>query len=138
MRIAIVFLCLLIIPISLTSGCASDVPATITRAPTTPIEKSGKFFLVATRQRERIKKSLIDAGLNATDALTADSYVITVAIGGGRATRVCGSVNNVNYVLSLGGQRIVIIKGRGATGTCEPNIFDDMSRKLASIAISGG
>ena len=28
--------------------------------------------------------------------------------------------------------RVLVLKGRGLTGSCVPNLFDDMSEKLAS------
>jgi hypothetical protein len=41
-------------------------------------------------------------------------------------------VNNVRYDLKSGRQVILIMKGRGLTGSCPDNVFDDMSRKLAT------
>ena len=35
------------------------------------------------------------------------------------------------YIMNGSVGRIMILKGRGLTGSCSPNIFDDMSRLLA-------
>jgi len=37
----------------------------------------------------------------------------------------------VLYILNGRAGRILVLKGRGMTGGCSPNIFDDMSRLLA-------
>ena len=40
--------------------------------------------------------------------------------------------SNVVYILDGRGGHLMVIKGRGLTGACVPNIFDDMSQKLAT------
>jgi hypothetical protein len=101
------------------------------------IKKGAPIFVVAQRQRARIAQSLLDAGLNVSDEWATDGYSLNVAVGNNRGTRECGTVSNVTYVLSGSGMRLMVIKGRGATGSCVPNIFDDMSRKLAIYAAGG-
>jgi hypothetical protein len=138
MRIAILLLALLVAPLGLVLACTSKVPATVTVSPPLPI-KSAKIFLLAHSQRDRIAKSLIDASLDVTDEWTTDSYALTVRVGNRRGARACGAVSNVAYELrgivpNAGAQRLMVIKGRGGTGSCEPNVFDDMSRLLASYA----
>jgi len=39
-------------------------------------------------------------------------------------------LNNVRYGLRTGGRVIVEAKAKGWTGTCEPNVFDVVSREL--------
>lgn len=134
MRTSIVFLFLLILPLGLMSGCASIVPATVTSQPQVPIKKGANIFVVARAQRERIVKSLIDAGLNVSDEWTVDGYLLTVSVGRWRGGSGCQGVSNVAYVLNGGGRMLMVIKGRGQTDYCEPNVFDDMSRLLAAYA----
>jgi len=117
-------------------SCASDVPATVARHYGFPIEKKTEIFVIAADERPRIVESLKKAGLKPVDARSANGYSLDVRLGGNRRTQPCGSVRNVTYVLSGPPGRMAIIKGRGATGTCEPNMYDDMSAKLASIATS--
>ena len=112
-------------------ACSSLVPATVTYSPTFPFEKNEEIFLMANRQHARIGQSLMDAGLKIADKLGESTYALRVNVGSSRSSSKCGTVNNVAYVLTAEGRRVVVIKGRGATGTCTPNIFDDMSRKLA-------
>ena len=79
---------------------------------------------------------MVDAGLRPTNAVQDANYVLEVRIGNSRGSRSCGSTNNVAYTLSTRAQRVLVIKGRGQTGSCESNILDEMSRKLASSFIS--
>ena len=132
MRTAIICLSLLVLPLGLSSACASRVPATVTLSPPIPIKQGANIFVLASKQRDRIVESLINAGLNASDDWTGSGHSLKVAIGSSRSSTACGSVQNVSYTLTAGGSRFMVIKGRGATGSCEPNIFDDMSKKLAS------
>ena len=48
-----------------------------------------------------------------------------------RGNRTCGRISNVAYILDGNGRHLMVIKGRGPTGSCTPNVFDDMSQKLA-------
>jgi hypothetical protein len=143
MRNVMIFLFLLVLPLGLTSACSLVVPAKVTLSPQVPIDKGTNIFVVAEAQRERIVKSLIDAGLNVSDEWTVRGYSLTVSVGrwrtfrnlgSYRTSRECDRVSNVAYVLSGGSHQLMVIKGRGATGYCEPNVFDDMSRLLAVYA----
>ena len=130
MRIAI--LVPIVLSLGLLSACASAVPAHVTLLPEAPLGTSAAIYLIALKQPERVATSLTAAGFQITDDYFSDAYSLTVNVGNSRSVQGCGSVNNVEYVLSRG-EQLVVIKGRGRTGSCEPNIFDDMSRKLASF-----
>jgi hypothetical protein len=134
MRNVMILSFLLVLPLGLTSACAHVVPATVTAMPQVPIDKGANIFVVAQVQRERIVKSLVDAGLNVSDEWAVDDYSLTVSVGRWRGSSDCRGVSNVAYVLNGGGRRLMVIKARGATDTCEPNVFDDMSRLLAVYA----
>ncbi len=137
MRVSILCLPLLVVSFALVSACATTVPATVRMSPHVPIKKGSTIFVLAKVQRERIAQSLADAGLVVSDEWAGGGYSLTVQVGNNRARRDCGTVNNVTYVLNGLGQRLLVIKGRGATGSCDPNVFDDMSRTLASYAAGG-
>ncbi len=117
--------------LAFTSACSSLVPATVTQSPSFPFEKDKGILLMATRQNGRIAQSLTDAGLKIVAKRSESEYALQVKVGSSRASTECGSINNVVYILNVEGRRVVVIKGRGSTGSCTPNIFDDMSRKLA-------
>ncbi len=114
-------------------ACSSYVPATVTWGPTGTISAEPTIFVRATGQAGRIAQSLTEAGLIPADASTGSNYELTVNVGRTRASRPCGPVANVSYVLSQNTGRLLIIKARGAMGTCSPNIFDEMSHRLASF-----
>ncbi len=118
----------------LSTSCATEVPATITRHSPVPLAAKNGIVLMASRQRDLIQRSLESAGLKVSDEWTGENYTLTVKLGSSRSSSDCGTVQNVVYKLAGAGQRrsLIVIKGRGATGDCETNIFNDMSRKLAT------
>ncbi len=117
-------------------SCASDVPPTVTRNYGFPIEKKMDIFVMTPDERPRITESLTKVGLKPVEARTTVGYTLDIRLGGNRRTQACGSVRNVTYILSGPTGRMLVIKGRGPTGTCQPNILDQMSAKLASLATS--
>jgi len=125
---------LLVLP----AACTSTVPATVTRGPPGPVMTNPRIFVSASNQSVRIVRSLRDAGFTVKEGFRDVDYTLEVRIGDSRARRECGSVNNVIYILNQSGQQFMIIKGRGLTGSCSPNVFDDMSRKLASYYLDSG
>ena len=52
----------------------------------------------------------------------AAAYTLRVRVGDNRLT---------DYAPSVHGRNVMVIKARGWTGSCEPNMFDEMSAKLA-------
>ncbi len=115
----------------LATGCAS-VPATVTRMPRSPLKADPAIFLQSTRQWPRIAKSLSDAGIQLAESYSEADYILNVKVGRSRGSRSCGGGSNVAYVLDDRGGHLMVIKGRGLTGACVPNVFDDMSQTLAS------
>ena len=116
----------------LTSSCSTRIPATVTRRSPIALMADPRSVLMTNRQPERITESLEMAGLRVFSKGRAD-YTLVVVVGNNRSSSSCGTVRNVAYTLSSKGMReLVTIKGRGATGRCDPNVFDDMSQTLAS------
>ncbi len=114
-------------------ACSSVVPPTVTWGPVAAITGEPTVSLKANRQLPRIQQSLRSAGL-ATGVGPADAeYALQVKVGKSRRTKPCGTLHNVVYLLRGQAGRVLVIKGRGLTGTCSPNIFDDMSQTLASF-----
>ena len=97
------------------------------------ITEGTRVFVSAVDQRERIERSVRDSGLQTVPSTSEADYELRVDVGSSRGiAKSCGTKNNVRYVLARGRARIMEVKGRGATGECSPNIFDEMSRALAS------
>jgi len=134
MRIALVLSFLLLLPVGFMSGCASDVAPTVSRSPSAPFKKNAPIYVLAATQRARVLQSLTDAGLNVSDELGAGGYSLTVKIGSSRKTLDCGTVNNVVYIMNASGAQYLVMKGRGPTGSCQPNILDDMAKELATLS----
>jgi hypothetical protein len=114
------------------SGCTSPVPPTVTRTPRAPLEANPAVFLQASVQRPRVAESLRNAGVRLAESFAEADYILNVNVGRRRQTQACGGSSNIAYILDGRGRHLMVIKGRGLTGTCTPNIFDDMSQKLAS------
>ena len=55
-----------------------------------------------------------------------------VTIGRSRGASQCGPRANIIYALNQRSTQILVIKSRGRTGNCEPNMLDQMSQKLAT------
>ena len=121
-----------VLQLVLLSSCTAPVPATVTRAPATALRSNPKIFVQATIQRGRIVESLRNAGINAQDSLPGADYTLLVKVGRNRRSTPCGGISNVAYLLSGEGRYVLVIKGRGPTGSCITNVFDDMSHELAS------
>ena len=114
------------------SGCTSPVPPTVTRAPTTPLKANPAIFLQANVQRPRIAESLRKAGVHLSESYTKADYILNVKVGRRRSNQTCGGSSNIAYVLDGRNRHLMVIKARGLTGTCAPNVFDDMSQTLAT------
>ncbi len=123
----------IVLQLVLLPGCATPVPATVTRAPASPLKSNPRIFLRATVQRQRIADALRDAGLRTAESFNDFDYTLEVRVGRNRRSTTCGGVNNVAYLLKSSGRYVLVIKGRGLTGSCSPNVFDDMSQMLASF-----
>lgn len=119
---------ILVIASLLSVSC--HIPPTVTWGPIGNAEGPTIGFF-SNRQRDRVERSLQDAGFEIVSTNT--SYFLEVAIGAPRWPYSCGTNNNVRYTLMRGGNRMLVMKGRGNTGDCEPNILDGMSRDLASF-----
>jgi len=121
-----------VLPVVLAAGCTSPVPPTVTRSPTTPLKANPTIFLQASVQRPRIAESLSQAGVRLAQSLGGADYILNVKVGRRRGSQACGGTSNVAYILDGTAGHLMVIKGRGLTGTCTPNVFDDMSRTLAT------
>jgi hypothetical protein len=111
-------------------GCGTVPPTHTTQIPLV-LEAEPKFYLMAAKQKPAIETSLRGAGIVVVDDLLESSHQLRVTLGVDKSFRDCGTLNNVIYAVRLHGRTLVEFKGRGWTGGCEPNIFDEMSRELA-------
>jgi len=127
-----VFLALLIALVAL-AGCGTRVPPTVTLNPLLPLDPDAPIYVTANRERARVVLAVQNVGLNVATAISDARYSLRVKIGrslsrGGDGS--CGGNANVAFILDAFGRRAMVIKGRGRTQQCEPNILDEMSAKL--------
>ena len=74
-----------VLQLVLLSSCTTPLPATVTRAPVSPLKSNPKIFVRAAAQRERIVESLRNAGLAAMNSSSAPDTTLEVRVG--RSTR---------------------------------------------------
>lgn len=113
------------------STACADVTPRITRASPTPLGVP-VVYLAAREERSRILQSLEDVGVTVTHDPSAARYTLQVDVGLHRQKQACGELCNVRYALFFRGQKLLEIRGRGWTGSCDSNIFDELSRLLAT------
>jgi hypothetical protein len=111
------------------AGCTSHLAPTVTVHLTSRIDPEPHVFLIAGRDQERIQQSLRNAGVDLADEASGP-YSLRVLLGFGRGATECGEIRSLRYELRSDRHRILTIKGRGPTGTCEANILDEMSVAL--------
>jgi hypothetical protein len=114
------------------SACKSPVPPTVTRPPTLPLKANPAIIVEANRQIPRIEESLRQAGVRLAESYAEADYILKVNVGRRRGNQTCGGTSNVAYILDGKTGHLMVVKGRGLTGTCIPNIFVDMSHKLVT------
>ena len=133
----------------LITSCAAAVQPILTSPPNAPIQANPTIFVAAQRDRGRITESLERLGIAVVDQGDPDYLLRAKAGGGKRLAKNCGTFSNVSYELfdfskeyirdtrflrwgsvTRGDRRVLTMKGRGWTGGCSPNIWDDMSRTL--------
>jgi hypothetical protein len=123
---------LIALQLVLVSGCTSPVPPTVTRPPTTSLKAHPAVYLQANVQRPRILDSLRNARIRIAGSFEEADYTLIVDVGSRRVNMKCGGMHNIVYILSRNGFQLMEIKGRGLTGDCIPNVFDEMSQTLAT------
>ena len=95
------------------------------------LESGFAVYLVAARQKGRIAESLSNAGLRVVDDILDSPALLRVTVGNEKGFQRCGTRNNVKYALHVGGAQVLELTEAGWTGTCEPNVFDELSARLA-------
>jgi hypothetical protein len=76
--------------------------------------------------------SLRNARIRIAESFEEADYILTIHVGKRRVNMKCGGMHNIVYTLGSRGSQLMEIKGRGLTGDCIPNAFDDMSQTLAT------
>jgi len=114
-------------------GCTTPVPPQTrvlsTIAPDVPM----KLYVMTNDELGAVVEQLERAGFEIANDPTNAPGVLHVRLGSSRGSRECGLNRNASFDLRLNSVRVAVIKGRGYTGTCSPNILGAMSTELARL-----
>ena len=138
MRNRILILLVLLLSAIAVASCATQVPPTITMHPQIALDPDAALVVTSNRERPRVVRALGDAGLKIANGYQNAGYILRVRVGHTRGRSDCGNNANVAYILKAAGRNVMVIKGRGRTGKCQPNILDEMSQELALAFRFGG
>jgi hypothetical protein len=115
------------------AACSSVVPPEMrVFAPIDP-QISPVLYVATNGEREEVIAALKQAGFSIASDLRETPLVLDVRLGSRRSSQECGSVRNVVYDLRHAGVRVAFIRGRGRTGSCQPNMLTQMSAELARL-----
>ncbi len=120
---------LLLVLVVLLHGCGTVAPVLTMKGSLSP-ESERSLYVTATKQKSIPLASLRRSGFTIAGDLLAAPYQLRITLGVDKAFRDCGTLNNVKYSLRSEGRPVLEISGRGWTGSCDPNIFDEMSQLL--------
>jgi len=113
----------------LVGGCTTHAPEVDVRTPL-PKGTDPLIYVTSARQKERVIGALNAAGFHLVDAPADGVYLLRVTVGIEQGSRPCGTLNNVRLSLRRQEKSIVEAEAKGWTGSCQPNVFDDVSRAL--------
>ena len=89
------------------------------------------IYVTAARQKDTIKQALHNAGFHIVDRLENSTHLMRVTIGADQNTEPCGTLNNVRFQLRIEQRNIAEATAKGWTGSCQPNVFDEVSQTMA-------
>lgn len=121
----------LLLAFVLTLPACGTVPPTLTSQGALALEAEPSFYVTAAKQKPAVVAALRRAGVVVVEDLLESSHQLRVTLGIDNSFRGCGTLNNVKYTVRLERQTLLELAGRGWTGECEPNVFDEMSLELA-------
>ena len=123
----------ILLALVLTLPACGTVPPTPTTQGTLVLEAEPSFYVTAAKQKPAVVDALRRAGIVVVDDLLESSHQLRVTLGVDKSFRDCGTLNNVKYTIRLQRRTLLEFAGRGWTGECQPNVFDEMSLELARV-----
>ena len=127
----------ILLALVLTLPACGTVPPTLTKQGALVLEAEPSFYVTAAKQKPAVVGALRKAGIVVVDDLLESSHQLRVTLGIDKSFRGCGTLNNVKYAIRLQRRTLLELAGRGWTGECEPNVFDEMSLELAQTIRAG-
>jgi len=117
------------------AACGPTAPTVDVRQPL-PKGEDPVLCVTAAQQKPAIEQALRAAGFQVVDGPAQTPYLLRVTLGLDQGARACGTLNNVRYALRRAGETIVQAEAKGWTGSCEPNVFDAVSRLLRERVVA--
>jgi hypothetical protein len=111
------------------AGCSPSTPRVYVHMPL-PQGVDPRITVVSALQRPRIVDSLRAAGFRMAEGADGGEYLLRVSLGTKQKRSSCGALQNVRYELRHEQSTWITAEAKGWTGSCEPNIFDELSRAL--------
>jgi hypothetical protein len=111
------------------AGCSPVAPEVRVFEPL-PQGINTPIYVTAARQKEEIKHALHDAGFHIVDRLEDSLCFMRVTIGVDQGSQACGTLNNVRFQLRSEGRNVAEASAKGWTGSCQPNVLDELSREM--------
>ena len=111
------------------SGCASDGTPPKTEF-SLPQGLATPIYVTAARQKADIIQSLRKVGFNIVDNMEDSDYLLRATIGVDQGSQDCGTRNNVRYQIRYRERTVAEAGAKGWTGSCRPNVFDEVSQSL--------
>lgn len=115
-----------------TTACSTHREPVFTFEHVPYLDGDPTIFLIAARDYGHIAASLHASGFEVVTQPGTTPYALDVKLGSKRATKKCGTLQNVSYLLTASGTEVLQLKGRGYTGFCDPNILEQMTAQLAT------
>ena len=119
----------LILLLRVLAGCGPTAPEVRVLGPV-PQAVDRAIFVTASRQKERVVRAMRGAGFEIVDRIQNASALLRVTVGVEQGSRPCGTLNNVRYALRVQGRTVIVAEAKGWTGSCEPNVFDEVSQEI--------
>lgn len=120
---------LFILAATILPGC-SETATHIRIIEPLPRGQEPSIYLTAARHKNEIGRFLQTAGFQIADTQTDNTYLLRVTVGIDQGSQACGTLNNVRYALRKNNRDVIEATAKGWTGTCEPNVFNAVSREL--------
>lgn len=116
--------------LSIALAACSPIAPEVQVFETLPHSIDTPIYVTAARQKDEIIHALRDSGFHVVDRMEDGLRFMRVTIGVDQESRPCGTLNNVRYQLRFEGRNVAEASAKGWTGSCQPNIFDEVSRQM--------
>ena len=114
---------------SVALACGSVRPQ-VTRYAPFPTDTDPTIFVISATHKPAAIDALRRTRFEIVDNLAHAEFVARVTVGVDKSFGSCGTLNNVKLALSSREQQLLEIQARGWTGTCQPNVFDQVADAL--------